>query len=153
MVEITVNGAHFGPAAGSGSASLVNTRDASGNVTAGHFSVSASVGGASCNLGFDRFGDSAAIGVGQYTVRADVGSSTPSGIVYPTSGEEVLLPAANGGSAHCSGDACDSAAFVISTADAAHVYGYWMGAVQSDQGLGDASVVCTFYLPWGQYQP
>jgi hypothetical protein len=151
-LEVTVAGAHFGPGTPSGSASLVNTRDAAGNVTAGKFTLSASVAGASCNLEFDRFGPGAGIGAGQYTVESNVGSATPSGIVYPTVGEAVDLPQPNG-PAHCSGASCDNSAFVLSVVDATHVVGYWMGTVQSDQGLGDAPVVCSFYLGWAQYQP
>jgi hypothetical protein len=151
-LEVTVAGAHFGPATPTGSATLVNTRDAAGNVTAGKFTLSASVAGANCNLEFDRLGDGAAIGVGQYTVESGVGNATPGGIVYPTLGEEIDLPPPNG-SARCSGAGCDNSAFVLSIVDAEHVVGYWMGTVDSDSGLGQAAVACSFYLPWAQYQP
>jgi hypothetical protein len=151
-LEITVSGVHFTSDAPVGSASLVNSQDTSGNVNSS-FQLSASGAGAGCNLRFDRFGASSGIGVGQYTVESNVGTATGSGQVYPTVGEEIDLPAANGGSAHCSGSACDNAAFVINGVDAQHVYGYWMGQVQSDQGLGVADVVCTFYVPMTQYQP
>jgi hypothetical protein len=149
-LEVTVSGVHFGPSVPAGTASIVNTRDQFGAVTAGSFRLDANIGNAGCTLAFDRFGPSAAIGVGQYTVSSKVGSSTPSGIVYPTTGEIVATPEGN---ARCSGSDCDYSAFVINAIGTNYVAGYWMGTVNADSGAGVASVVCNFYVTLAQYQP
>jgi hypothetical protein len=150
-LEVTVSGVHFGPAAPDPGSfvDLVTTRDASGTATGSSFRLAASVDGAGCNLTFDTFGG-ADIGVGQYKVESMQGGLTLDGTVYPTSGEHFTTPE---GPASCSGSDCDNAAFVISAADAAHVTGYYMGTVTSDQGLGQASVVCSFWLKPRTYTP
>jgi hypothetical protein len=149
-LQVTFGLVHFGPSVPAGSASIINSRDSFGNVTAGSFRLDANIGSAGCTLAFDRFGANAAIGVGQYTVSSRVGSSTPSGIVYPTGPQVVLTP---GGTARCAGSDCDSAAFVINAIGSDYVTGYWMGAVAADSGAGVAGVVCNFYLTLSQYQP
>jgi hypothetical protein len=150
QLEVTVGRVHFGPAVPAGTASIVNSRDQFGAVTAGSFRFDANIGNAGCSLAFDRFGSNAAIGVGQYTVRSNVGNSTPSGIVYPTSSPVIATPE---GYARCSGSGCDGSAFVINTLDSDHVAGYWMGNVAADSGAGVASVVCNFWVTLAQYQP
>jgi hypothetical protein len=149
-LAVTVAGVHFGPAAPGGTASLVNSRDAAGNLVSGSFRISATVAMAGCQLAFDRFGAGAGIGVGQYTINSNVGSVTPSGIVYPTGAETVTFPQ---GSASCTGSDCDFGALVLSQVDSDHVQGYWSGVVSDGAGQGTAEAVCSFYLPWSQYQP
>ena len=150
-LEVTVSGVHFGPQAPDPGAfvDLTTTRDGNGTATASSFRLSASVGSAGCALGFDTFGG-ATIGVGQYTVESMQGSSTLDGTVYPTASERIATPE---GGAGCSGSDCDSAAFVISAADALHITGYFQGTVSADSGAGQADVVCTFWLTPRTYTP
>jgi hypothetical protein len=150
--ELTVSGVHFGPAPpDSGSnASLVTTRDSLGNVMGASFRLNATLTSASagCNFAFDTFG--APISIGQYTISSNVSGTTPSGIVYATGSETVQTPE---GGASCAGSGCDNGAFVISSMDAAHVYGYVSETMSANSGAGVASVVCTFYVPMSQYVP
>jgi hypothetical protein len=151
---LTVNGMHFGPAAPTGSASLINSRDAAGNRTGGSFRLDVSInvagGAAGCQLAFDRFGPDTAIGVGQYTVSSSVGATTPSGYVYPTGAEAVTTPDGNGS---CTGSGCDFGALMLSDVTADHVQGYWSGNVQNAVGPEQVPAVCSFYVKWSQYQP
>ncbi len=151
-LEVTVSGVHFGPAAPDPGAfvDLVVTRDGGGKPTASSFRLSATVGSAGCDLAFDRYGDSAALNVGQYTVQSMQGASTLDGTVYPTTGERIATPE---GGAGCSGSDCDGAAFVLSAVDAQHASGYFQGTVIADSGAGSADVVCSFWLPWRTYTP
>lgn len=154
-LELTVSGAHFGPAAPDpGSVvTLVTTRDGLGNVSGSSFRLDATLsnGTYGCSFAFDTYGT--AISTGQYTISSQASGTTPSGIVYATGSERVQLPAMYGGNASCSGTGCDSGAFVISAIDASHVYGYVQENMNADSGAGAASVVCTFYLPMNQYAP
>jgi hypothetical protein len=154
-LELTISGVHFGPMppdSGS-SASLVVTRDVAGNVSGASFRLDAMIAsaGVGCSFAFDTFGSS--IGIGQYTMSSAVGGTTPSGIVYATGSERVQTPMPAGGGAACSGSGCDGGAFVVSAIDAAHVYGYVSATMDADSGAGQASVVCTFYVPMSQYMP
>jgi hypothetical protein len=149
-LEVTVSGVHFGPSVPAGTASVVNSRDQFGTVTAGSFRLDANIGSAGCSLAFDRFGPNAAIGVGQYTVSSNVGNATPSGIVYPTHGIVIGTPEGN---ARCAGSTCDFSAFVINAIGKDYVAGYWMGTVAADSGAGVAGAVCNFYVTLAQYQP
>jgi hypothetical protein len=149
-LEVTISGHHFGPSVPAGTASIVNSRDQFGNVTAGSFRLDANIGSAGCTLAFDRFGPSAGIGMGQYTVKSNPGSSTASGVVYPTSGLVIATPEGN---ARCAGSSCDFSAFVLNEVAADHVAGYWMGNVSADSGAGSAAVVCNFWVTLSQYQP
>ncbi len=151
-LELTVNGVHFGPSAPDPGAyaDLMVTRDATGTATGGSFRLGASIGAAGCALGFDRYGQGASLGVGQYTVQSMQGSFTLDGTVYPTTGERVATPA---GGAACTGTGCDGAAFVLSAVDATHATGYFQGTVQADSGAGQASVVCSFWVPMRTYAP
>lgn len=151
-LELTVNGVHFGPSApdpGS-AASLVTMRDSTGQATGASFRLSATLGTAGCFFAFDRYGNGATLGVGMYTVESMQGAFTLDGTVYPTTGERVATPA---GGASCTGSGCDGAAFVLSAIDATHATGYFSGTVQADSGAGEASVVCSFWLPTSTYQP
>jgi hypothetical protein len=152
-LEVTVSGVHFGPSApDSGSAgSLVTQRDATTGVVSDatlHINGSLTADGVGCNFVFDTFGSP--LGVGQYTISSQVQGTTPSGIVYPTGTERVQTPE---GGAGCSGSACDGGALVITSVDAAHIYGYVQATVMADSGAGLADIVCTFWLPMSQYQP
>jgi hypothetical protein len=151
-LELTISGVHFGPMAPDpgASVSLVTTRDDNGQPTQSSFRLSASIGTAGCTLAFDTFGGSPAIGVGQFTVTAEQGSSTLDGTVYPTTGELIQTPE---GGASCSGSDCDGAAFVLSAIDTTHASGYFQGTVNSDSGLGPADVVCSFWLPTTTFSP
>lgn len=152
-LELTVNGVHFGPGApdpGAG-ASLVTTRDATtGRITGASFRLAASLGSAGCQLAFDRYGDGAAIRVGQYRVQSMQGAFTLDGTVYPTTAERIATPAGNAG---CTGSGCDGAAFVLDALDATHASGYFSGTVQADSGAGQAAVICSFWVPMASYQP
>ena len=151
-LEVTVGGVHFGPTAPDPGAfvDLVTTRDGGGKPTASSFRLSATIGSAGCVLAFDRFGDNAALGAGQYLVQSMQGASTLDGTVYPTTGERIGTPE---GGAGCTGSYCDGAAFVLSAIDANHASGYFSGTVQADSGAGSASVVCTFWLTTRTYTP
>jgi hypothetical protein len=152
-LELTVNGVHFGPAAPDpgAAADLVTTRDATtGRVTGASFRMTATLGTAGCALAFDRFGDGATLGVGQYTVQSMQGTSTSNGTVYPTTAQRIATPE---GGAGCTGSGCDGAGFVLNAIDATHATGYFRGTVQADSGAGEASVVCSFWVTTGTYQP
>jgi hypothetical protein len=151
-LEVTISGVHFGPTAPDPGAfvDLVTTRDGGGKPTSASFRLSATIGQAGCALAFDRFGDNATIGVGQYTVQSMQGASTLDGTVYPTAGERIATPE---GGAGCTGSSCDGAAFVLSAIDAQHATGYFMGTVDADSGAGQADVVCTFWLTTRTYTP
>jgi hypothetical protein len=151
-LELTISGVHFGPTAPDPGAfvDLVTMRDGGGKPTMSSFSMSASIGNAGCALSFDTFGGASAIGVGQYTVQSMQGGSTLDGTVYPTTAERVATPE---GGAGCTGSSCDGAAFVLSAIDATHASGYFQGTVSSDTGLGDADVVCSFWVKTRTYTP
>jgi hypothetical protein len=151
-LELTVSGVHFGPMAPDPGAflDLVTTRDANGVATGSSFRMSAAIGDAGCVLSFDRFGDGAVIGAGQYTVQSMQGGSTLDGTVYPTSAERIATPE---GGAGCTGSECDGAAFVLTAIDAEHATGYFQGTVSADSGAGDASAVCSFWLTPRTYTP
>jgi hypothetical protein len=152
-LEVTINGVHFGPAAPSAGAfvDLVATHDPlTGSSTGASFRLGASVGAAGCQLAFDRYGDGVTLGTGQYTVTSQQGATTPDGTVYATTAERFSTPA---GGAGCSGSGCDGAAFVLSALDGTHATGYFMGNIVADSGAGEASVVCSFWIPTRTYQP
>ncbi|HEX8954360.1 MAG TPA: hypothetical protein VF945_21045 [Polyangia bacterium] len=152
-LELTVSGVHFGPMPPDPGAfvDLVTVRDGGGKPTQSSFRMSASIGTASCALAFDTFGtNSAAIGVGQYTVQSMQGASTLQGTVYPTTAEQIGTPE---GPASCTGSTCDGAAFVLSALDASHATGYFMGTVSAASGAGVADVVCSFWLTPRTYTP
>lgn len=152
-LEVTINGVHFGPAAPDAGAyaDLVTTRDPStGRTTGSSFRLSATIGAAGCMLAFDRFGDGTTLGVGQYTVASQQGATTLDGTVYPTTAERFTTPE---GGAGCTGSGCDGAAFVLSAVDRAHATGYFMGTIVADSGAGQASVVCSFWIPTRTYSP
>jgi hypothetical protein len=154
-LEVTVNGSHFGPAAlDTGSAaSLVTTYDSTtGHALVSNFFVTASSGlaGASCSLGVTSQGDGITpIGAGSFQVVASDGTTTAAGTVTPAATETVT---AQGGSLVCSGSQCNGASLVILALDSSHVEGYYSGTMV-DQNANGSSVVCSFYLPWSQYQP
>lgn len=152
-LELTVNGVHFGPAAPDpgAAADLVTSRDPlTGRSTGASFRLAASIGSAGCALAFDRYGDGATLGAGQYTVASQQGATTLDGTVYPTTAERFSTPA---GGASCSGSGCDGAALVLGAVDATHATGYFMGSIVADSGAGQASVVCSFWVPSRSYQP
>jgi hypothetical protein len=152
-LEVTISGVHFGPAAPDpgATASLVTTRDPSGQVSGTSFRMSATIGTAGCALAFDRFGPTGTIGVGAYAISADVAAgSSPDGQVYPTGAERVSTPE---GGAGCTGTDCTGGTFVLSAVDAAHVTGYAEATMSADSGAGVADVVCTFWIPSPVYQP
>jgi hypothetical protein len=152
-LEVTVNGVHFGPAApdSGAAASLTSTHDpATGRSTGASFRLNATIGSAGCMLAFDRFGDGATLGAGQYQVASQQGSATLDGTVYPTTAERFSTPE---GGAGCSGSGCDGALFVLGALDATHATGYFMGNIIADSGAGQASVVCSFWIPTRTYQP
>jgi hypothetical protein len=151
-LEVTVSGVHFGPTVPDPGAfaDLVVTRDGGGKPTSSSFRMSGTIGSAGCMLAFDRYGGGVPLAVGQYTVQSMQGASTLDGTVYPTTGERILTPE---GGAQCAGSSCDGAAFVLSAVDATHASGYFQGTVDADSGAGQASVVCTFWLPMRMYSP
>ena len=152
-LELTVGGVHFGPAAPDPGAAvdLVTTYDSTtGRASGASFRLAASLGSAGCQLAFDRYGDGARIGVGQYTVQSMQGAFTLDGTVYPTTGERIATPE---GGAGCTGSGCDGAAFVLNAVDSTHAAGYFSGTVQADSGAGQAAVVCSFWLPMRSYLP
>ena len=152
-LEVTVNGVHFGPAAPDAGAyaDLVTMRDpTTGQTTGASFRLSATIGTAGCALAFDRFGNGVTLGVGQYTVASQQGATTLDGTVYPTTAERFSTPE---GGAGCTGSGCDGAAFVLSAADATHATGYFMGTITADSGAGQASAICSFYVPMRSFVP
>jgi hypothetical protein len=155
-LELTVNGAHFGPAApdpGS-AASLVNMRDAAtGRVTESSFRMSASIGslGAACSVAVQRTGDGVdPIAALNYLLASGTTGPTPDGNVAPIEGENASVPQ---GAWQCSGAACNGAGFVLSHVAADHVEGWLSAGEQSISGGAPAQIVCSFYLPWSTYSP
>ena len=145
QMEVTVaQNTHFGPGVPSGSATLINSRDDAGNLSGGTFTLNATVDSANCALSLSRFGSGTGFAAGSYTMSAEVGDTTPDGVVYPQGGESVSTPDGNG---LCNGSDCDGDTLVLSEVDSAHVYGYFMA------GDVNSPVVCTFWLPWAQYTP
>jgi hypothetical protein len=152
-LELTVNGVHFGPATPDpgAAADLVTSHDPiTGRSTGASFRLSATIGTAGCALAFDRYGDGVTLGAGQYTVASQQGATTLDGTVYPTTAERFSTPE---GGAGCSGSGCDGAAFALNAVDATHATGYFMGTIVADSGAGQASVVCSFWVPTRSYQP
>lgn len=151
-LEVTVGGVHFGPATpgGGSAASLVNTRDEqTGRIVDSVFRVAASAPsvGATCSLNAQRFGDGVApIRQGSFQFMDNGGRQD--GTIVPVEGESVVIPE---GSWMCTGAECGS--LVLLTLDETHVEGYLSGAFQRASDGSWASVVCSFYLPWGTYSP
>lgn len=152
-LALTINGVHFGPAAPDPGAfvDLTTMRDgATGRVTGASFRLTANLGNAGCALAFDRYGDGATLGAGQYRVVSMQGGSTLDGTVYPTQAQRIATPA---GGAGCTGTDCDGSVLVLSALDATHATGYFQGNVTADSGAGNAAVVCSFWLKTRTYLP
>ena len=149
-LEVTVNGAHSGPAAPDANSfvDLVNQYDSTtGALARSSLSivVSSSGAGASCTLAADRFGQFVtSFGVGQYQLSASGLSDTPDGTATPTG-----APAASTaqGVFTCNGSDCDGVGLSITWIDAVHTEGFFSG------NLSGADVICAFYLPTRTFRP
>lgn len=154
-LEVTIDGIHLGPAApdpGS-SVSLIDTKNQLAQVTDSQLRILAgsTAAGATCQLGFERFGDGITpIRATFYTLGAVVGGGTPDGTVTPIGGERVIGP---GDSWQCAGSSCDGGQLVINVVDSLHVEGYFAATLASDSRGQPASVVCSFYVPMSSYAP
>src|SRR3954453_21130573 len=87
-LEVTVNGAHSGPAAPDANSfvDLVNQYDSTGNLTRSSLQIvaSSSAANASCSLAADRYGDFVpSFGAGQYQLSGSGVSGTPDGTAAP----------------------------------------------------------------------
>ena len=90
QMEVTIaQNVHFGPGLPTGSASVVSNLDEFGNAAGGTFTLNATVADANCALSLSRFGAGTGFNVGSYTMEAEVGSSTPDGVVYPSGAQSV----------------------------------------------------------------
>jgi hypothetical protein len=156
-VEVTVGGVHYGPSApaAGGSASLVDSRDANGEVTLSTFRASAATsdGAAGCTVAVQRSGQGVTpIGAGAGYILQSSGEAgaTPDGAVEPVEGESATAPS---GAFTCSGAACNGVGLSLSYLGADHVEGWLSGTLPSTSGAGAADVVCSFWLPLGAYAP
>ena len=152
-LEVTVAGAHAGPATpdGTASASLVDSYDATtGQLAQSSFQLSASSAsvGASCAMTLERYGATVPLGVGTWQLLETTGTISEDGTAAPLGSPSVSTP---GGSWQCSGDGCSDTALTIIAIDAAHVEGYFTGTFTGTSG--DAAVVCSFYVPMAAYVP
>ena len=75
---------------------------------------------------------------------------TEDGTVAPIGGESVSVPE---GVWQCTGSTCDGAVLSLSVLAADHVEGLLTGTLEHSGGMGEASVVCAFYLPMRTYLP
>jgi hypothetical protein len=148
-LELTVNGVHFGPSTpdSSSGAALVTTRDQTTGVASQStltINVSSAATGASCSLGFARYGDGVnPFHAAGYTVSsASALGATPDGEAQPIAGEAVGTPQGN---ASCNGTDCDGAVLNLNDLTPDHVQGSLSGTMQNN-GVS-ASVVCSFYIP------
>ncbi len=152
-VELTVDGTHVGPYAASpdARADLVTSRNPLGQVLSSELIIHASAGPAACDMHLSRFGTGVLpFGAGAYRVMAAVGSSTPDGTASPLGG---MSATAGQLKLACNGSDCDTAVLANTIVDAAHLEGY-LTATMYDYTDGQASsIVCSYYLPWGTYQP
>jgi hypothetical protein len=154
-LQLTINGVRFGPSvpdAASGG-ELVTTRDASGQVVDSTFrlSVSSAATGAACNIAVQRFGS----GVGPiialpYQFATPRNARTDDGTVAAIGGESVSVPQ---GTWQCTGSSCDGSVLSFTVLAADHVEGLLTGTFQHTGGMGEASVVCSFYVPMRTYVP
>lgn len=155
-LEVTIAGVHFGPSAPDpGSrADYVNTRDSfTGRVTGSTFQAqaSSSASGASCAVAVRRAGDGVdPIRVGAYQVIAASFGNTPDGAVSVVGNQGVAVPQ---GTWVCSGSGCGGGVFSLIALDAKHAEGFFSGTLASTAGGGITSVVCSFYLPIGTFNP
>jgi hypothetical protein len=152
-IELTVDGTHVGPYAASASAraDLVTVRNALGQVVSSDLTIHAAGGLAACDLHLSRFGTGVQpFSTGAYSVTAATGASTPDGTASPLGG---LTATAGQLNLACNGSDCDTAVLANTIIDATHLEGY-LTATMFDYTDGQASsVVCSYYLPWGQYSP
>jgi hypothetical protein len=156
-LEVTIGGMHFGPSApdtGSG-VDLTTQRDATSQIVSQSLSISASsaASGASCALGFQRYGTSLSPlrgGNQLYMVSSQSISATPDGVVAPAASESV---SAQGVVLSCSGSACDGTGLLLVTLAADHVEGTYTGTLSDPGGQGAAEAVCSFWLPTRTWQP
>jgi hypothetical protein len=154
-LELTVNGVHFGPSvADVGSAAdLVTVYDQTttrAQQATLQIVVSSAATGASCSMGFARYGDGVApFHVGGYQISsADVFGTTADGTASPISSESINVPQ---GAASCAGSDCDGAVLYLNDLAMDHVQGS-LSATMQNAGVA-SSVVCTFYVPTRTYQP
>ena len=148
-VEVTVSGAHFGPAAPDSSSfvDLVNQYDQFGSLTRSTLNIFASstAAMASCTLSADRYGEFVtSFGVGQWSLSGagtgGTGDGTAEAIGSPT-------VSTNSGSFSCAGSNCGAVGVSLSYIDASHAEGFLSGT------MSGADVVCSFYLPTRTFSP
>jgi hypothetical protein len=156
-LELTVGGMHFGPSTpdtGSG-VDLTTERDQASQIVSQTLTITASSAqsGASCTLGFQRFGTSLAPlrGGGQlYKLSSESIDATPDGVVAPSASESV---SAQGLVLSCSGSGCDGTGLLLLTLAADHVEGSYTGTLADPGGQGSAEAICSFWLPTRTWQP
>jgi hypothetical protein len=152
-LEVTVAGVHAGPAApdATAAAALIDQYDAtSGALAQSSFQLSASSAtvGAACAINLQRYGAVVPLGIGTWQLADSTGAISDDGVAAPLGSPTVTMA---GNTWTCSGDGCADTALTISALDAAHVEGYFTGTFTNTSG--DASVVCSFYLPMSAYSP
>jgi hypothetical protein len=157
MLEVIVNGVHYGPspATASSGARLVNTHDPqTGQVTSSAFSLTASSAeaGTSCGVSAQRSG----LGVmplGQGTYSFAVQSVRPNlNTVSPIDGEgeSATVPQ---GSWRCTDAGCNGSSLAITRMDPSEVEGYITGTWPAASSSALAQVVCSFRVPLTTYVP
>jgi hypothetical protein len=155
-LALTINGVHFGPdvpLAGSG-VDLTTTRDSlTDHISDTKLIIGAqTAAGAACQLAFDRFGDDVSpfhANAG-YMITGMGVTATPDGAVTPLGAQTVSVPQ---GAWSCGGSDCEGSVLLLTVIAADHFEGTVSGNFPNTGGAGDASVVCSFYLPTRSYQP
>src|SRR5690242_14717929 len=142
-VEVTVNGAHLGPAAPDSTSfvDLVNQYDQFGSLTRSTLNIFASspAAMATCNLSADRYGEFVtSFGVGQWSLSGAGTGGTDDGTAEAIGSPTVSTTS---GSFSCAGSNCAAVDVSLSYIDAGHAEGFFSGT------MSGADVVCSFYLP------
>jgi hypothetical protein len=151
---LTINGVQFRSVPDSGSgADIASTQNPTTGLlldTTLTIQASSSSTGAFCQFSLQRFGNGLVpwrAGV-SYALKANTAGATSDGTASPIAGETVGVPQ---GTWSCTGSGCDGAVLVLSYLAADHIEGFLTGTFASSSGAGDASVVCSFYLPMRSY--
>jgi hypothetical protein len=148
-LEVTVSGAHFGPAApDSGSfVDLINQYDQFGSLSRSTLNISTSSQSAmaACGLSADRYGEFVtSFGVGQWTLSGAGTGGTDDGTAEAIGAPTV---ATTSGNFSCTGSNCAAVTLQLSYIDAGHAEGFFAGT------MSGADVVCSFYLPTRTFRP
>jgi hypothetical protein len=148
-LEVTVNGAHSGPAAPDSVSyvDLVNQYDQFGSLTRSTLTVVASstAAMASCQLSADRYGEFVtSFGVGQWSLSGAGSGGTDDGTAEAIGAPTVATSAGNFA---CTGSNCAAVTISLSYIDASHAEGFMSGT------MSGADVVCSFYLPTRTFSP